>query len=969
MLLPYQKIIKQLLGKSFSNFVTNPKLLTVSQLKSRLSSSLVLGALILAGYAGNYSNLSLFFGVDFLFGSIAVLIVVCLYGIGWGTIAAVIAGSHTFFLWGHPYAAVILTLEAFLVGWGLRRRHQNLLLLDGFYWVLIGMPLVWLFYGVVMGVQVQSVLLVMLKQCINGIFNALIATLLLTYLPIYRRVARPKAVRTLSLQQILFNVLIAFVFFPALTLMVLHSRSALSNIETTIQAKLHQESTYVVVQMRSWHEQSLNALKQLAEVAVRSDMAPSTALQDSTELMQHTVPGFHQLLVVNEMGQAIASYPPVNPTITNSAAWKALNLTQPKITPELGITSNESSSPMLIQTMPIKRNARVIGTVVSKSQLKFIDQLLESLIYKQELEITLIDRQGRVIASTRSNRPTLQAFDPQQGGEIRAVKDNVYQWLPVGKMPIMVRWKNSFYVQRVPASKDLPWTVIVEAPTGPHFSYLQKLYIKSLAIVLLIAVLALLLANTLSRRLTKPIRQLAIVTTDVPDKFLNQKANGLQQHTNAIPWPQSWVTEINALVDNFKCMADTLEQKFQEIKSAKEQLEQRVQERTRELSVANRELETEVVERKRVAESLQQSETLLRWQTQKLENALYKLQNTQAQLVQTEKMSSLGQLVAGVAHEINNPVSFIYGNLIHAKSFTQDLLRLVQLYQQQYPTPTATIQEEIEAIDLEFLRDDLPKLLDSMQVGAERIHEIVQSLRNFSRLDEAEMKAVDIHQGVDSTLMILQHRLKGKGQHLGIEVIKEYGNLPLVECYPGELNQVFMNILVNAIDAIAFRLLADSKRAVANANEALEDLNDERELTQPDIAQVEGAENLLVTTLKTCKLLRLEDRVQPTKLQPTTPWIRIRTEVLKRDWVAIRIANNGPSITEEVSSKLFDPFFTTKPVGQGSGLGLSISYQIVVERHGGKLYCISEPQQGTEFIIEIPRQQSMYQTVTKHTIV
>jgi signal transduction histidine kinase len=440
--------------------------------------------------------------------------------------------------------------------------------------------------------------------------------------------------------------------------------------------------------------------------------------------------------------------------------------------------------------------------------------------------------------------------------------------------------------------------------------------------VLLIAILALILASIISHWLAKPLHRLAIVTTDVPDKLLDQKA---------IAWPSSWVTEINSLVDNFKYMAGTLEQKFQEIKSAKEQLEQRVQERTRELSAANRELKAEVAERKRVAEALQQSEALSRAQAQKLEKALSELQHTQTQLIQTEKMSSLGQLVAGVAHEINNPVNFIYGNLIHAKDYTQDLLGLVQIYQQQYPNPPRTIQEEIEIIDLEFLRDDLPKLLDSMQVGAERIHEIVNSLRNFSRLDESEIKEVDIHEGIDNTLMILKNRLKASlltqgGQHLGIQVIKEYGDLPLVECYAGKLNQVFMNILVNAIDA-------------------LEELNVKRLNVESGDSNVDNAS------------ISLNNR-QPVNLQSATPWIRIRTQLVEGDWVTIRIADNGIGITQNLSSKLFDPFFTTKPVGQGTGLGLSISYQIVVERHGGKLECLSNPEQGTEFIIKIPRRQA-----------
>lgn len=289
-------------------------------------------------------------------------------------------------------------------------------------------------------------------------------------------------------------------------------------------------------------------------------------------------------------------------------------------------------------------------------------------------------------------------------------------------------------------------------------------------------------------------------------------------------------------------------------------------------------------------------------QAQQLEQALSKIQQAQAQLIQTEKMSSLGQLVAGVAHEINNPVNFIHGNVGYMRDYIQNLLQLLHLYQEDDHDPSPQIQELVQSIDLEFLIDDLPKVLSSMEMGTNRIQEIVRSLRNFSRLDEAEMKKVDIHQGIDSTLLILHSRLKNNGTRPVIEIIKDYGNLPLVECYPGQLNQVFMNILNNAIDA-------------------QEDYNTQR-----------SAEDL--------------------QKQPST--ITIRTRLSEIDCVTVEIIDNGPGMPEEVRNRIFDPFFTTKPVGKGTGLGLSISYQIIVDKHRGTLDCLSEIGEGTEFRIKIP---------------
>jgi PAS domain S-box-containing protein len=925
----------------------------------KITNGLWLLALLIAGVAGNHFNLSFFFGVDFLFGSIAAFLIIALYGPVLGVISALVISSYTYLLWSHPYAIAIFTAEALFVAYFYRRASSNLILLDGLYWLCLGMPLVWLFYGEVMGTEVTGTLLVMLKQSVNGMFNALIASVLLLCVPALQRQGQPAP---LSLGHAFFILVTSLIFFPALTLTILDSRREFDRLENEVRQRLTRNSRAVAAQLLAWQERRLHAVYLLSSIAAEHGI-DSGKVRESTPLLSQAVPSFRTLYVANEEGLTVAFHPIVNElgesTIGLSFAdrdyFQKAKQTRKPVLSELFIGRGGVFEPIQVLTVPVLENGEFRGIVAGGLDIEYIRQALLAQAVSGEMELTLLDARGKVIASSIPERRPMSELDWPETG-MRA--GEVFLWEPEDdrSAPQMIQWQRSYYSLAEQFDDPLRWTLLTQISVAPFQVRLYQAYIHNLAVALFLSFAALLLAGYVSRRFWKPVNQLAAMTTGMTDRMAQGERTA---------WPRSAFVEVTSLIDNFRSMVGSLQQSFGA-----------VQRRTAEL-------ELEVAERSRIEQALRSSETRFRMLFEQAPLAVQLFSPTgdciQANCAWERLWNSSRTLLQG--YNLFRDTQFAEKGIIpfFEKARDGEVVRVPPvLYDPQlagyegrprwvealfYPVKTeggdlmevvAILIDVTEQLRAEAeLRDAQKRLQDYASLLEERVAE--RTARLHETISELEAFSYSVSHDLRAPLRAMQG--------FSHALIEDFGDtLPAqASDYLHRIRKASLRLDKLIQEILTYSRVARSELDVhpIELEPLIHEMIQQYPAFQPPAAHIHIrspldpvlAHDASLTQCLTNLLGNAVKFVAPEQ----TPEITIRTES-HGDAVRILVEDNGIGIAREHQVRIFGIFeqIHSSKVYEGTGIGLAIVRK-AVERMGGSVGVVSEPGKGSRFWIELPR--------------
>lgn len=730
---------------------------------------ILLAALIGAGLAGNICALGLFTGFSYLFGSIAVLLVVCLFGPWWGLLAALVASSWTMVLFGHPYAMVWLCAEPLFVGWLLHRgRTRIIILYDALFWICLGAPLVWLFFRLVMQVSTLGTVAAMLMYAVIGMVNALIASLILVYVPRLTSIGRGTAPDTIPIHNLIFSLMMAVVVIPALIVMILHGKDAERHYLQDMYSGLEESSRAVLYETRLSLQKQMFILSDLEKQSEGLDLARIGAsfpvLQHAVEQVRNSNPDLFLVYIGTAAGRSAAYAPGRNGRgesvigldFSDRGYFKDMTRTRKPCVSDIFITRGAVATPGIALAFPFVSGGEFRGYAAGAVRLSMFAELLAATRLRPHHNVTLLDNGNRVITSTDSRYAPMQSFDPCPGGTLTPVSGTIQRCMPdsTSPLPLWQRVQRSSYILRAPVGNDIPWNMLVETPYAPYQQLLLEEHIKSLLALLVLNILALTVSVSVSHRLAAPLSRLSLVTTDLPERLL---------HEQIVVWPESMVNEIDQMIGNFKAMAAALGQKFQEITFDNETLEQRVEERTRELTWINDEMQKEIAER-----------TLTEQQRDYLMNEL-ELKNKE-----------LEGIIYVASHDLRSPLVNVQG---FSRKLVKDCAELDRIFNS--PDPDEQQRADVKRI----LRESIPKSLGFITGSVEKMDGLLNGLLRLSRMGRAAIcfETLDMRAILTKIVSSMTFQIESVGARV------ELGNLEPCLADAMQVTQIFSNLLDNAV--------------------------------------------------------------------------------------------------------------------------------------------------------------------------